>query len=301
MKDIKLILLLGFFIYSNPFFGQIDINGTVRDCEKLSLPGAIISIKGTKKKAITDLDGKFLINANKNDTLIFSYTGFEINERVVENNDTINVILKELKNAEDVRIIIKKPLIYLYPTSKTDITISIDFKGKLLTTFPKYFDNWEITAYPDGKIFDKKSERFYNSLFWDGLQNFPKEHYNYKSGFVVSKNNLSDFLIEKLEYLGLNNSETNDFVQYWLPILEKNEMNFIHFYVNDDYDVISINNISPKPDTSIRIFMEFYGLDKSIEISEQILSKTERKGFTIVEWGGSDVSEVVKELKALKL
>ena len=81
-----------------------------------------------------------------------------------------------------------------------------------------------------------------------------------------------------------NNSETNDFVQYWLPILEKNEMNFIHFYVNDDYYVISINNISPKPDTSIRIFMEFYGLDKSIEISEQILSKTERKGFTIVSY-----------------
>ena len=196
---------------------------------------------------------------------------------------------------------IKKPVIYLYPTQKQDISIGIDFKGKLLTTFPKYDNNWSVTAYPDGRIFNAKTNRYYNSLFWDGTQNFPKKHYQYKSGFVVSKNDLTDFLIEKLEYLGLNNFETNDFVQYWLPILEKNETNFIHFYVNDDYDVISKNNISPKPDTSIRIFMEFYGLDKSIEISEQNLSKTERKGFTIVEWGGSDVSEVLKELNNLKL
>ena len=170
-----------------------------------------------------------------------------------------------------------------------------------MTTFPKYNKNWSVTAYPDGRIFDTKTNRFHSSLFWDGTQNFTREHYNYLSGFVVSKNDLTSFLIEKLEYIGLNTVETNEFVQYWLPILEQNETNFIHFYVNDDYDVISKNNVFPKPETSIRIFMEFYGLDKSIEFSVQNLSKTERKGFTLVEWGGSDVSKVVKELNTLKL
>lgn len=112
---------------------------------------------------------------------------------------------------------------------------------------------------------------------------------------------MTAFLIEKLEIMGLNNLETNEFVQYWLPVLEKNEINFIHFYVNSDYDVISKNIVFPKPDTSIRIFMEFYGLNDKIEVPEQKLPKLERKGFTLVEWGGANVSEPVNELKKLKL
>ena len=75
-------------------------------------------------------------------------------------------------------------------------------------------------------------------------------------------------MIEKLENIGLNNWETNVFVQFWLSILENNETNFIHFYVNANYDVISKNNVFPKPDTSLRIFIEFYGLEKPMEISE---------------------------------
>ena len=45
--------------------------------------------------------------------------------------------------------------------------------------------------------------------------------------------------------------------------------------------------VSPKPDTVIRVFMDFKPLDKKIEIKEQKLTKQTRKGFTIVEWGGS--------------
>jgi hypothetical protein len=40
--------------------------------------------------------------------------------------------------------------------------------------------------------------------------------------------------------------------------------------------------------------MEFYGLENYTRINEQKLSKTERKGFTLVEWGGSDVSSKIK-------
>ena len=84
-----------------------------------------------------------------------------------------------------------------------------------------------------------------------------------------------------------------------MPILEKNELNFIHFRINNDYDVISKNNVTPKPETSIRVFMDFYGLDKVTTIPDQVLPKTERKGFTLVEWGGSDVSISVREMKNL--
>jgi hypothetical protein len=281
---------------------KITITGTITDCENIPLPDVKITNLYTKESFYSDLDGNFSASVNVDDVLEFTYSEMESKQITAKENSKINIQLKKLPSSETtVPIMIKKPVIYLYPIQKTDITIGLDFKGKLLTSFPKYDKNWSVTAYPDGRIFDTKTNRFYSSLFWDGTQNFPKEHYNYQSGFVVSKYDLTHFLLEKLSIIGLNNSETNEFVQYWLPILEQNETNFIHFYVNADYDVISKNNVSPNPDTSIRIFMEFYGLDKSIEISEQNLSKTERKGFTLVEWGGSDVSKVVKELNTLKL
>ncbi len=47
-------------------------------------------------------------------------------------------------------------------------------------------------------------------------------------------------------------------------------------------------NITPEPETLIRVFMEFKGLDKNVTINEQELNKVERNGYTVVEWGGSE-------------
>lgn len=281
---------------------RVKITGTIYNSKEKSLSGVVISNLNEKEAFYSDLNGEYSLSAYKNDLLVYSLEGYDSRKTTVEKAGKVNIILGGIDNRIKMGdITIKKPIIYLYPTQKTDIKIDLEFKGKLLTSFPKYDNNWSVTAYPDGRIFDNKTNRFYSSLFWDGMRNFTKEHYNYPSGFVVSKNDLTNFLIEKLENIGLNNYETNEFIQYWLPILEQNETNFIHFYVNADYDIISKNNVFPKPDTSIRIFMEFYALDKSIEISEQRFSKTERKGFTLVEWGGSDVSNAVNEMKILKL
>ena len=189
---------------------------------------------------------------------------------------------------------LEKPVIYLYPPEKTAIEIKLDLKGKLLTTFPKYDKNWDVIAEPNGQIFDKKTNRYYSSLFWDGTIDFPEEHYKYHDGFIVTKEKLIEFLIEKLEHIGLNNQETNEFIQYWLPLLERNKYNFIHFLVNEECDEIAILNVNPKPETTIRIYMEFYGLENFINCNEQQLPKTERKGFTLIEWGGADVSSKIK-------
>ena len=45
--------------------------------------------------------------------------------------------------------------------------------------------------------------------------------------------------------------------------------------------------INPKPDTLIRINMEYKALNKEISVIEQHLTKMERKGYTVVEWGGT--------------
>ena len=47
--------------------------------------------------------------------------------------------------------------------------------------------------------------------------------------------------------------------------------------------------ISPKPDTCIRVMMVWKGLNKAISVPEQVLEKQERSGYTAVEWGGTEV------------
>ena len=266
------------------------ITGIVYDCEKLELSGTYIKNLNSKVETQADFDGKFSIEVKLNDVLEISLLGFKSQKVKIENKENLVVNLKA-----EQQIMLEKPVIYLYPTEKTPIDIKLDLKGKLLTTFPKYDKNWDVIAEPNGQIFDKKTNRYYSSLFWDGTIDFPEDHYNYEDGFVVSKENLAKFFIEKLEHIGLNNQETNDFIQYWLPILERNKYNFIHFLVNEECDEIATLNVNPKPETTIRIYMEFYGLENFTPIKEQQLQKTKRKGFILVEWGGADVSSKIRK------
>ncbi len=183
-----------------------------------------------------------------------------------------------------------KPALYLYPKEKTELSIELDFKGVLGTTFPLYKNRWEIIADPNGEIENKSDKRKYNYLFWEGDYAFPKEHFDYKDGFVVKNENLVDFFISKLSHIGLNNTEINDFIVYWLPQLEKNDINFIHFWINDNIDNSSFLNITPNPETTIVVYFEFKRVDKQFKIQEQVLPSFERKGFTMVEWGGSNLT-----------
>ena len=57
------------------------------------------------------------------------------------------------------------------------------------------------------------------------------------------------------------------------------------------YTENAVLDITPKPDSMLRIFMAFKALDEYIEVPEQDLKTFERKGFTVVEWGGAEVKE----------
>jgi hypothetical protein len=92
-----------------------------------------------------------------------------------------------------------------------------------------------------------------------------------------------------LEQLGLNRREANEFIVYWLPLMEVNEYNVIAFQT-DVYTESAKLEISPTPDTLIRVFMAWYGTDTPVDLPEQELTAPEREGFTVIEWGGSRVS-----------
>lgn len=175
-----------------------------------------------------------------------------------------------------------KPVIYIYPTEKTDVTVKLDFNGRLGYTYPKYDGLWKVTAYPDGKLVDEEGRR-YNTLFWDGWSDV---RYDLSKGFCVKGEDTERFLREKLSFLGLNEKETEEFLEYWLKWMEGNSYNIITFQ-DELYKETAKLTIHPTPDTIIRVFMAFTPSDEFVELEPQILVPAKRDGYTVVEWGGT--------------
>ncbi|MBQ7875120.1 MAG: hypothetical protein IJ306_08215 [Oscillospiraceae bacterium] len=71
--------------------------------------------------------------------------------------------------------------------------------------------------------------------------------------------------------------------------MEQNEYNLIAFQ-SETYTDSARLEIDPKPDTLIRVFMAWKGLDEYIEVEPQEFSAPERTGFVAVEWGGAEVN-----------
>lgn len=177
-----------------------------------------------------------------------------------------------------------KPVIYLYPTEQTDVSVSINFNGILTCTYPEYDDGWNVTAYPDGTLINKVDGLEYSYLFWEGKG---VADWDFSSGFVVKGSDTVKFMQEKLEYLGLNTREKNDFIVYWLPLMKHNKYNLITFQATA-YENNAKLHIKPEPDSILRVFMAYKALDKYIDIPEQQLNSFNRNGFTVVEWGGTE-------------
>ncbi|MBQ8251097.1 MAG: hypothetical protein IJY92_04205 [Alphaproteobacteria bacterium] len=184
-----------------------------------------------------------------------------------------------------------KPIIYLYPTEKTKITVTVGNPQNLTHTYPKYETGWTVTAEPNGNLTDPKTNKHYYALYWEGKNTIEP---NLKEGFVVKGKDTIPFLEEKLAQLGLNEREANEFIIYWLPKLESSPYNFIRFQTLEEQNQNMPLEVTPQPDTLIRVMMEFKNLVTPIIVTEQVLPPTpKRTGFTLVEWGGTDVTDTI--------
>lgn len=179
----------------------------------------------------------------------------------------------------------KKPVIYIYPEEEMEVSMKLDYDGELTYTYPKYENGWNVIAKPDGTLYSEKNDREYYCLFWEGKS---KVKFDMEKGFVVAGNETEAFLEEALATLGLTEKEANEFIIYWAPQMENNNYNLITFQ-DEVYAESAKLEVTPKPDTLIRVFMAWQGLDKKIEIELQELKTVTREGFTVVEWGGAEV------------
>lgn len=176
-----------------------------------------------------------------------------------------------------------KPVIYLYPQRTTDVSVKVAPQGGLIYTEPDYNNGWVVKADTQSNLIDLQSGKTYPYLFWEGKGAIYQQP---KKGFVVAQEQIHSFLIEKLARLGLNQKEIQDFLEFWEPKMQDAPYYFVTFLGNREMDQIAPLLIEPKPDTVIRILMDFAPLEKKIEVEGYDIKTPPRNGFTAVEWGG---------------
>ncbi len=123
MKTMRFLLLLVSCVLMSEV-SAIKITGVVRDDAGGAMPGVNVAVKGTTTGAITDFDGKYSINANVNDVLVFSFIGFQIQELVVKKGVAkLNVVMQAVPSNLDEVVVIG------YATEKKQIVTSSSVSG----------------------------------------------------------------------------------------------------------------------------------------------------------------------------
>lgn len=187
-----------------------------------------------------------------------------------------------------------KPVIYLYPEEEAEVTVSLDVDGQFGFVYPEFTDkdssSWTVTASPDGTLRTQNGNE-YSYLFWDATTD---AQWDMSEGYVVKGSDTCGFFEKVLPQMGLTPKEYNDFIVYWVPLMQSNEYNFITFQT-DVYEDYAKLDISPAPDSMLRVFMAYLPVTEreadfiSATVPEPEITGFDREGFCAVEWGGTKI------------
>ncbi|MFO0920084.1 MAG: hypothetical protein U0451_00220 [Candidatus Saccharimonadales bacterium] len=175
-----------------------------------------------------------------------------------------------------------KPVVYLYPTTPTEVSVKVGADVKVSDPHYDPKSGWKVFALPNGQL--NVNGLSYGSLFWEGpgYGKYPA----IAAGTVVPSAQAEKTIRSQLFEQGLNSSEAQDFLNYWVSKIPNKPYVRLTWFNTSQVDRLAPLQVSPKPDTIIRVFLDMDGLDKPISIPTQKLSTLERKGFTLIEWGG---------------
>ena len=158
------------------------------------------------------------------------------------------------KIQQDSNVVIAyKPVIYLYPEKETKVKVELKYQGRLTVTYPDY--NTKING-------------------WEVTAQ--------KDGTLKNES-------DKLEYQYL----------FW----EGAPTTPYNFNMNESYNIIHFAKeaytqsapliITPKPDNIIRVFMAYQPNKHFVKTTAPKIVTPKRTGFTVVEWGGTELNEKV--------
>ncbi|MBP3206458.1 MAG: hypothetical protein J6M66_13670 [Lachnospiraceae bacterium] len=184
---------------------------------------------------------------------------------------------------------VEKPNIYLYPAEETAVAVNFGEPDKLTRTIPAYQTGWEVLAEPDGTLTvpdaqDPADTEKYGFLFYESIaEGF---YFQRREGFIVPADSRESVFREILSQYGLNETETDDFVEYWSDRLEEGVDYIMYPQLNETVDAVMPMEITPAPDSVLRLWFVF-DEDTSREITAPTVDAFARNGFSVVEWGGT--------------
>jgi hypothetical protein len=181
-----------------------------------------------------------------------------------------------------------KPAVYLYPQTKQLINVQVFPKGELIHTDPPYQPGkgWTVNANPTGALFTMNDQPITNNYLYYESKLFDSEIQKPQKGWVIRPNELENLLNRILPQLGLNQKEQQDFMDYWLTKLPDSPYYFVGLIEKPQRDYLETLKVTPAPETSIRFSLFFEMLDSPKVVEEPTINTPERKGYTLVDWGG---------------
>ncbi|MCC7289369.1 hypothetical protein IT414_03200 [bacterium] len=264
--------------------------------------------KNTQSGDLTEVgksaDGRSLYQLPNNNALVQElYNKDYANGEYLDNPDLKKLSIDQfvakhgyvlVKNALDQYVVLQrrdmffqggcaKPVVYLYPTQTTSVSVAVG--ADVTVSEPLYpAGGWRnVIAQPNGRL--NYMGKNYDSLFWEGKGNgaYP----TITSGTIVRQDQLLGTIRRQLAEQGLNAKETADFMDFWTPNLPKDPYVRLTWFGNRELGELAPLYVSPRPNTSIRVFLDAEGLLAPISMPQQQLSPAPaRTGLTLVEWGG---------------
>src|SRR5437867_6055939 len=192
--------------------------------------------------------------------------------------------LMRFTNNDFLPVYMAEPIIYLYPIAAQRVHVEAKPLHSIRASIPRYGTGWDVLALPSGDLTGVTDRKAYSYLFWEGLSSISPMR---QEGFVISQQEVAGFLERMLPRLGLNERESSDFRDAWLPRFHDAPYYFITFLPRETIDRLAPLVVTPKPDAVIRVLMDFRPLWTRETVGTPDLPKPpKRRGFTVVEWGG---------------
>ena len=104
-------------------------------------------------------------------------------------------------------------------------------------------------------------------------------------GWQVAGTDLSSFFKNNLEALLFSQKEIEDFIDYWIPLLDTSRFYVIYPSFNEELEDIIALRFSKEPDNLIRVFYLIEEQKDTRSIEPPQLRIFKREGFVVLEWG----------------
>lgn len=276
--------------------GKCKITGEVYYLGQLQQGAEVCSYKG-KECVGTNKKGQFSLLIDTSEINIYA-TVIGAKPSYLSNykfGSQHHLVLKFYVNENYSNDAVKKPVVYLYSEERIDARVELITEMDLTFTYPAHEEGWEVSLGPGKDL--TVNGKDYPYLFWEAETS--KLKYSQKGsaliGEVVKTDSIISYLEGKLDFLGFNNTEKTDFITFWGPLMKSYPYVIAQFDVNEMIDKMAELKITPYPDQMRRVYMLFTGFEDEPQVElvppSLISDGFVREGFTVFEWGGSEISK----------